>query len=70
MFDGNAFKGLTTAINTLVVIAACFIILGIYIVIDKVFIDHKTFKVKQPVVPKKEYVVKNNKVDSIYVYHF
>lgn len=70
MFDGSAFRGLDTLVNTLTALAIGFVCLGVYTVIDKVFIDHKTFKVKEPVKPTIEYVIKNHKVDSVYVYHF
>jgi hypothetical protein len=43
------------------------VIFGIYIIIDKFIINHD-IKVKTPLVPTIELIVKNNKIDTLYVY--
>lgn len=42
-------------------------VFGIYLLFDKFFFEH-SFRVDKPIRPKIELVIKNNKVDTIYVY--
>ena len=43
------------------------LIFGLYLLVDNFFIDH-AIKVKKPIKPTIELVVKNNVVDTVYVY--
>lgn len=66
--DGNAFSGIGTFINSLLVIAGVLLI-GCCVFAYK-GCGTQTFKVKKMVTPEMRVVTENNKSDTTYIYKF